>query len=280
MSFNGTVRCGYCYVTGHNARKCPAKIARVKESYEQALRRLDHAETSWDKEYWADQTSRRREEYIRYTKIDLATGNKVTNKAAKALRMKKVRCSYCLTRGHTRRVCQNLKNDYTIFKTRTAAARSRWHATLVEKQAGRGSLVITGAWGYDSAGEWGFRKTSSLLSGYSVKNVHAHTNFQACVSLETIPLSGFQGREVYRSENWMALAAVTTAPGESSSHIAFSPAGTVPALEDIPGIDEVPPLKQVFPTGCQRSGHYADGRFSKTFGSGLPTDAYNAPAGT
>ena len=44
--------------------------------------------------------------------LDFATGEKVTNKAAKAERMRNVKCGYCGEHGHTRRVCPAVKNDY------------------------------------------------------------------------------------------------------------------------------------------------------------------------
>ena len=35
-NYNGTVRCGHCYTSGHNSRTCPPKRERMQKPYETA----------------------------------------------------------------------------------------------------------------------------------------------------------------------------------------------------------------------------------------------------
>ena len=60
-----------------------------------------------DAQYYDDRAEHQRQLYLKRTKIDLATGEKVSNMASKAARMKNVTCGYCAERGHTRRICQH-----------------------------------------------------------------------------------------------------------------------------------------------------------------------------
>ena len=91
MSWSGTVTCSYCYKQGHNKRKCPELSAQIKNQYlgniAMAQRERDQG-NEHDAEWYEQRAETKRQEYIKRTKIDLATGEKVTNKAAKAARMK------------------------------------------------------------------------------------------------------------------------------------------------------------------------------------------------
>ena len=104
MSFNGTVTCSYCYKQGHNRRKCPDLTERIALQYtghiNNAKQMRKDGKTS-DAEWYETAAEKKRQEYLKRTKIDLATGEKVTNKAAKAARMKKVQCGYCGKRRWT-----------------------------------------------------------------------------------------------------------------------------------------------------------------------------------
>lgn len=290
MSWNGTVTCSYCYCTGHNSRKCPTKVKRIKERYKLYVERIESADEGTVKDYWVSEAQKVREEYIEYTKIDLATGKKVTNKAAKALRMKKVRCSYCATRGHTRRTCQNLKNDYTIFKIRTDAARQRWYEKLVEAQVGIGSLLLVSRGGYNDDGKWITAKVANVLIGYDVASVHAH-----CTDGGSL-MTASAGVIASRASQWLARTRLGEPLGALPSTelrlggdhrgqrrgIVALPAGALPALEDIPGMDAYPTLKDVFPTGAERCWSYrnrdwrveVDGQPGSAVLDALPANAY------
>ena len=75
---------------------------------------------------------------MKRTKIDLATGEKVSNKAAKAARMKKVTCGYCGQRGHTRRTCEKIKSDKQVFVEQHAAC-----VSLLLRRRERSASVLT-----------------------------------------------------------------------------------------------------------------------------------------
>ena len=123
MSYNGTVRCSYCYQTGHNRRTCP-ELSEVtarqwrasKSNYERSVKEgnTTMADTYLSRmENYADR-------YAARTGKDVATGEdivmtKETKKAAKAKRMANIRCSYCGNTGHTRRTCQDLKDDKQVY---------------------------------------------------------------------------------------------------------------------------------------------------------------------
>jgi len=95
-----------------------------------------------------------RQQYLKRTKIDLATGEKVTNKAAKAARMKKVTCGYCKERGHTRRTCQHAKRDKQIFVEETRRMRIAALESARSTGIGLGSMIPIRSTGYDTDGEW------------------------------------------------------------------------------------------------------------------------------
>ena len=107
-----------------------------------------------DAEWYEDRAEKKRQEYIKRTKIDLATGEKVTNKAAKAERMKKVTCGYCLKRGHTRRTCPAVKVDKQVFVEETRRMRIAALETAREVGIGLGSMLPIRSPGYNSDGEW------------------------------------------------------------------------------------------------------------------------------
>ena len=157
MSWSGTVTCSYCYKQGHNKRKCPALSERIKSEYEGAVLMVEEARAKGnenDAKWYEQRAETKRQEYIKRTKIDLATGEKVTNKAAKAERMKKVTCGYCQQRGHTRRTCPHVKVDKQIFVEETRRARIAALESAREVGMGLGSMRPIRSTGYDTNGEW------------------------------------------------------------------------------------------------------------------------------
>ena len=157
MSFNGTVTCSYCYKQGHNRRKCPELTEAIERQYIghtlNAKQSREKGKIS-DAEWYDSRAELKRQEYMKRTKIDLATGEKVTNKAAKAARMKKVRCGYCGTKGHTRRTCPAVKVDKQIFVEETRRMRIAALETARESGIGLGSMLPIRSTGYDTDGQW------------------------------------------------------------------------------------------------------------------------------
>jgi len=108
----------------------------------------------YDAEWYERRAEEHRQKYLKRTKIDLATGEKVTNKVAKAARMKKVTCGYCKERGHTRRVCEHAKRDKQVFIEETRRMRIAALETAREMGIGIGSMIPIRSSGYDAGGDW------------------------------------------------------------------------------------------------------------------------------
>jgi len=102
VSWNGTVRCGWCYESGHNKRSCP----QLKE----------HVEQNPDSYY---------------AKIE-------TRKRANT---KKRRCTYCNLTGHNRRTCERLANDQVAWIDKAKTWRLAWAEWMAEAGIGPGALV-------------------------------------------------------------------------------------------------------------------------------------------
>ena len=157
MSWSGTVTCSHCYQRGHNKRKCPSLTEEIKGKYDGNSRMAvkERAAGNENDARWYDERAEMyRQQYLKRTKIDLATGEKVTNKAAKAARMKKVTCGYCKERGHTRRVCQHVKRDKQIFVEETRRMRIAALESARSTGIGLGSMIPIRSTGYDVDGEW------------------------------------------------------------------------------------------------------------------------------
>ena len=157
MSWSGTVTCSHCYQRGHNKRKCPSLTEEIKGKYDGNSRmavKEREAGNENDAQWYDDRAEMYRQQYLKRTKIDLATGEKVTNKAAKAARMKKVTCGYCKERGHTRRTCQHVKRDKQIFVEETRRMRIAALESARSTGIGLGSMIPIRSTGYDTDGEW------------------------------------------------------------------------------------------------------------------------------
>ena len=157
MSWSGTVTCSYCYKQGHNRRKCPELTNKIESLYiGHTLNAKESREKGKinDAEWYESRAEIKRQEYIKRTKIDLATGQKVTNKAAKAARMKKVTCGYCGAKGHTRRTCPAVKADKQVFIEETRRMRIAALESAREVGIGLGSMLPIRSTGYNADGEW------------------------------------------------------------------------------------------------------------------------------
>jgi len=170
MSYNGTVTCSHCYQRGHNKRKCPSLTEDIKGKYDGNSRMAvqeREAGNENDAQWYDERAEHHRQQYLKRTKIDLATGEKVTNKAAKTARMKKVTCGYCKERGHTRRTCQHVKHDKQIFVEETRRTRMRALHLARETGIGLGSMIPIRSTGYGLDGQW----SSDILTLRYVQSV-------------------------------------------------------------------------------------------------------------
>ena len=152
MSWSGTVTCSHCYRQGHNKRKCERLSERILRNYNDHMAMAaDHPEAGY-----TQSAERYRLEYMKRTKIDPATGEKVKNKTAKAERMKNVTCGYCQDTGHTRRVCEVVKRDKLVFIEESRRVRTGALENARETGIGVGSMVPIRTHGYYGPNqEWG-----------------------------------------------------------------------------------------------------------------------------
>ena len=282
MSWSGTVTCSYCYKRGHNRRKCPELSAQIKNQYEGAMLMAKESEelgNEHDAQWYRERAEHKRQEYIKRTKIDLATGKKVTNKAAKAERMKKVQCGYCGQRGHTRRVCQNAKNDYAIYVERTRQVRQEWYDRFKASGMGIGSMVVGTTSGYNADGKWGRYKVTALVSGISWDRIDAHYHDVRVIRLKSN--SALKGDARGNNLSDLSLQAFDQIGGASSSeYITALPSNVIPPMPN-GYLTDVKPIKEVFSTADERPWDYRgydrdDWREKIREDLGLPICAYSS----
>lgn len=114
MSWNGTVRCSYCYEDGHNRRGCPHLKKAMQE-------RLDNPKSEWDHRTAVSYFERKK------SSIERAVRNR--------------RCSYCGISGHNRKTCKVLKKDMEAVTQATIKYRKRLYDDLYDLGIGVGALV-------------------------------------------------------------------------------------------------------------------------------------------
>ena len=173
MSWSGTVTCSHCYNRGHNKRKCPTLTESILRDYKDHMAAAaDALERNGEVAVGYTQNAERyRMRYMKRTKIDPATGEKVKNKTAKAERMKNVTCGYCRDTGHTRRICEVVKRDKLVFIEESRRVRAGALEAARETGIGVGSMIPIRASGYHGPNqEWG-----SYTSLRYVKSVDWYT---------------------------------------------------------------------------------------------------------
>ena len=113
MSWSGTVRCGYCYDSGHNKRSCP-KLAKYAEE---------------NPDTW---TAKRLKEGKRKGKIR--------------------RCTYCNLKGHNRATCTHLTVAKEAYVKEAKKWRKGWIEWMVADGFNIGTLIECSPQGYPSRG--------------------------------------------------------------------------------------------------------------------------------
>ena len=245
MSWSGTVTCSHCYTRGHNKRKCPTLTESILDDYKDHMAAAaDALERNGEVAVGYTQNAERyRMRYMKRTKIDPATGEKVKNKTAKAERMKNVTCGYCQQTGHTRRVCEAVKADYQIYLVETRQLRENVLAKVRESGIGAGSMVAFRAHGYNSAGEWGTHMDLNYVKEYRWDTCDSHS-----VSL---PVMYVSHKNLHRMSDpyhvqTINFNALVEKMQEDSAAPAASLAGSVEPPEG--WVDGGRSLKEVFPT--------------------------------
>lgn len=258
-SYNGTIRCSHCFEQGHNKRKCPRLTREIKDRYEGQQRmaeryrsgEYDHKlrtgegrdeDRKWNVNYHVNRAEEARQAYLKRTKIDLATGTKVTNKAAKAERMKNVTCGYCKDRGHTRRVCPVVKEDYEVYKVLSKKYRQAAYDKLRELNVNIGSMVFNRRW---SRGE--YQNCIYLVTAFDMSAVDYHDQDGKCVKV-----SSPQGH----GDIWLTPSQMASLIQRGKAHASASPVVLKPNA-----LDGVKLIKEAFPTSEQRS--YSYGRYGQ-----------------
>jgi hypothetical protein len=195
------------------------------------------ADRDWNINYHEELAETSRKEYLKRMKIDLATGKKVTNKASKAERMKSVTCGYCKDRGHTRRVCPAVKEDYRVYKALSEKYKQAAYAKLQELNVNIGSMVFARRW---VSGE--YRNTMYLVTAFDMRNVDYHNQGASCVKL-TSP----QGH----GDHWLSVEQIEHQIKEGKAHASATPLVLAPGA-----LDAVKLIKEAFPTSDERQYQY------------------------
>ena len=115
MSWNGTVRCSWCYEKGHNRRGCQ----HLKKHWQDIL------EDSNSSDY---QKGRARAYF--------AKKERLAKKAAETRR-----CGYCGIPGHNRKTCKVLKHDMNQIKVATINYRKQFFDAAKSSGLSEGTLV-------------------------------------------------------------------------------------------------------------------------------------------
>ena len=288
MSYSGTVRCSHCYRQGHNRRKCEHLNDVIKSKYEanvkacaeyrdntsERAQNMSEEDRTWYVEFYAGKAEAHRQEYLKRTKIDLATGKKVTNKAAKAQRMKNVTCGYCGRMGHTRRTCQNVKNDYAIFLERNRVVRQNWLEDAKAAGIGIGTMVIKDTYGYNSKGEYGKVKVAGLITSIDWERIGAHSSGD-CFVIESN--SSISGKTIRYGEHFNNATLEVLTSKFSDNAGCVMPSGAVPS-PPANWLSGAPSIKDVFDTKEKRPWNYKHSldRWQTVIREqlGLPLDAY------
>ncbi len=280
MAWHGSVTCSHCYNRGHNRRKCPQLTARIKQEYDQYV---DHVKTHTDAgnttnvEYYERYAENKRQEYLKRTKIDLATGKVVTNKAAKSERMKNVTCGYCGNVGHTRRVCQNAKNDYRVYVERTKVVRADWLERLQATGMGQGSLVIGKTYGHTPDGGRGDINVTALVTDIDFSSVNAHCSNPRVLRVKSN--DQMRGVDNYYANTIPNLSLADCEAPEERRYTLLPSGAAIVAPAGWTDHTDCRTIKEVFPTDESRKYEY---RYSQDESGilevreqlGIPLDAY------
>jgi len=125
-SYVRTVRCGYCYETGHNKSSCPK-------------RKKDLAALIADREAELAADNFEHEHYRTYAQRNLEHARNELKKMQS--RGKNRKCSFCGEQGHTRRTCTARKNHISDLTGKTRAFREQLLDRMNEFGLGVGTLV-------------------------------------------------------------------------------------------------------------------------------------------
>ena len=155
-NYKRSVRCSYCYNSGHSRRACPDRFpegtpaqqrAKAREE-EKAQRKLDRAQR----------------------KLDKAAGVKVAKVPRK--------CGYCKEFGHIRRKCDVLATDKTRLGDVILDYRNKVVDEVVSNGIGAGALIVSTVNEYDSArGGYHDRNHYRMIRKVDITGMAPHSNW-------------------------------------------------------------------------------------------------------
>ena len=128
-NYKRSVRCSYCYHSGHSRRACPDRFPEGTPAQQRARKREE------EKEQRKLDRAQRRE--------DKAAGIKVAKVPRK--------CGYCKEYGHIRRKCDVLAKDKTRLGDAILDYRNKVVNEVVNQGIGPGALIVSTVNEYDSA---------------------------------------------------------------------------------------------------------------------------------
>lgn len=135
MSYNGTVRCGWCYQAGHNKRSCPEYTEILKQRAVAEIANGEGYEGYWGKRY----NKRVRAQGL------YADGTKMSAEVKDAQKQVR-RCQYCNKVGHNRRTCPTLKVDRARWLKDEVTFRKSLAENMRAHGVGVGTLLKTERW--------------------------------------------------------------------------------------------------------------------------------------
>ena len=151
--------------------------------------------------------------------------------------MRNVTCGYCGEKGHTRRVCPVVKQDYEVYKVLSKKYRQAAYDKLRELNVNIGSMVFARRW---SRGE--YKNVLYLVTEFKLDNVDYHSKMAECVKV-TSP----QGH----GDIWLAVHQLEGLIEQGKAHASASPVVLKPNA-----MDAVKLIKEAFPTSDSRPWSY------------------------
>ena len=194
MSYRRTVRCSYCYETGHNKAGCPAYKKKIEE--------------------W------------RAAGIFMSTVEAYDRKKARKTTAAKTRkCSWCGDPGHTRRTCSTFKVHFEKLRAAQSAYVMAYAKALAEAGLTPGAMFT---WDSESSGDNAPQIVTSV--DWDSMLVTARNNYTIRYLQPQSIGSGFLGRQynprpqLIDDDHWRRLNVNISVPGNSAAFMQSIPA--------------------------------------------------------
>ena len=155
-NYKRSVRCSYCYHSGHSRRACPDRFPEGTPAQQRARKREEEKE-----QRKLDRAQR---------KLDKAAGVKVAKVPRK--------CGYCKEFGHIRRKCEVLAKDKIRLGDTILDYRNKVVNEVVSNGIGAGALVVSTVNEYDSArGGYHDRNHYRMIRKVDISAMNPHSNW-------------------------------------------------------------------------------------------------------